>query len=79
MVIVIFIACQVDTFSSVYKKLTGKDVTFEFPSYDWMPAWTIIKSYWQRVLLSYIVTQQVMFILSRLCVVISAYMVKLRP
>ena len=34
MVIVIFIACQVDTFSSVYKKLTGKDVTFEFPSYD---------------------------------------------
>ncbi|RMX42611.1 hypothetical protein pdam_00024937, partial [Pocillopora damicornis] len=25
---------KVDTFSSVYKKLTGKDVTFEFPSYD---------------------------------------------
>ena len=22
---------QVDTFTSVYKKLTGRDVTFEFP------------------------------------------------
>lgn len=27
---------QVDTFASVYKQLTGRDVTFEFPeSYVW--------------------------------------------
>lgn len=24
---------QVDTFTAVYKKLTGKDVAFEFPEY----------------------------------------------
>lgn len=26
-----FFSLQVDTFTSVYKKLTGRDVTFEFP------------------------------------------------
>lgn len=26
-----YISLQVDTFTAVYKKLTGRDVTFEFP------------------------------------------------
>ncbi len=30
---IIFLYFQMDTFSAVYKKLTGKDVNFEFPEY----------------------------------------------
>ena len=29
----VFFLLQLDTFAAVYKKLTGKDVIFEFPEY----------------------------------------------
>lgn len=32
--IIKYLYTQVDVFTSIYKKLTGKDVTFEFPQYD---------------------------------------------
>lgn len=30
----LFLVFQVETFSGVYKKLTGKDVIFEFPEFQ---------------------------------------------
>lgn len=30
----IYLSSQVETFSGVYKKLTGKDVVFEFPEFQ---------------------------------------------
>ena len=35
---------KLDSFSSVYRRLTGKDVVFEFPvvAQEWMTIWVVL-------------------------------------